>query len=280
MSKGTAIFGMIVVFAIGFGVGYAIRGNVTMKAEKLTARGADADSKAKAGAQGKAKGLDAKAADAANPRYKVNLFAQTSPTKGPADAPVTIVEVSDFQCPYCSRAKRTVDALRKQYGDKIRLIWHNNPLSFHKRAMPAAIAALAAHEQGKFWEYHDKLWANQKALKRPDLERYAAELGLDLGKFKAALDSHKFAAQVKAETAEAETLGASGTPAFFINGIYLKGAKPFEEFKAVIDDELKKPARKPGAKIVPKMIPGGKGAPKVLKMAPRGPAKPTVKKAR
>jgi protein-disulfide isomerase len=99
---------------------------------------------------------------------------------------------------------------------------------------------MAAHEQGKFWEYHDKLFANQKALDRANLEKYASELGLDLNKFKAALDSNKFDKLISADSAEGSRIGANGTPTFFINGRQLVGAQPLESFKAIIDDELKK----------------------------------------
>jgi protein-disulfide isomerase len=106
--------------------------------------------------------------------------------------------------------------------------------------MPAAMASMAAHEQGKFWEYHDKLFANQKKLKRDDLLQYAKELKLDLAKFTKDLDSGKYKAQIEADTAEAMALGASGTPAFFVNGRFLNGAKPFAEFAKVINAELQR----------------------------------------
>jgi protein-disulfide isomerase len=122
----------------------------------------------------------------------------------------------------------------------VKVAFKNQPLPFHQNAKPAAAAALAAHEQGKFWQMHDKLFQNQKALDRASLERYAQELGLDVNKFKAALDSNKFDAQIAADSAEGTRLGANGTPTFFINGRQLVGAQPFDQFKALIDDELKK----------------------------------------
>ncbi|HZH79632.1 MAG TPA: DsbA family protein, partial [Archangium sp.] len=114
------------------------------------------------------------------------------------------------------------------------------PLNFHAQAQKASEASLCAHEQGKFWEYHDKLFANQRALDRASLERYAQELGLDVAKFKAAMDSNKYDAQISADMAEATRVGVNGTPSFFINGRSLVGAQPVDAFKRVIDEELKK----------------------------------------
>ena len=124
------------------------------------------------------------------------------------------------------------------YGDKVRIVWKHNPLSFHQNAMPAALASMAAYEQGKFWEYHDKVFANQQKMTRPDLLRYAGELGLDVKRFEQALNAAKSKPAIDADAAEAKSLGATGTPAFFINGRYLSGAKPFDEFAEVINGEL------------------------------------------
>jgi protein-disulfide isomerase len=118
--------------------------------------------------------------------------------------------------------------------------WKNHPLPFHKDAMPAAMASMAAHEQGKFWEYHDKLFANQQKLSRADLLKYAKELKLDVAKFTKDLDSGKYKAQIEADTNEAVAIGAGGTPAFFVNGRFLNGAKPFAEFAKVINAELER----------------------------------------
>jgi protein-disulfide isomerase len=160
--------------------------------------------------------------------------------KGPKNAPITIVEFSDFQCPFCNRVNPTLAALQKKYGDKIRIVFKHNPLSFHKDAPLASQAALAAGEQGKFWEMHDLLFKNMRALKRDNLDSYAQELGLNMDKFKAALDSGKFKAQVDADIAQARSLGATGTPTFFINGKKLRGAQPQASFERVIDELLKK----------------------------------------
>ena len=125
------------------------------------------------------------------------------------------------------------------YGDKVRVVWKHNPLSFHPNAMPAALASMAAHEQGKFWEYHDKVFANQQKMTRPDLLRHAQELGLDVKRFEQALNAARAKPAIDADAAEARSLGASGTPAFFINGRFLSGAVPFEGFAEIIDEELK-----------------------------------------
>jgi protein-disulfide isomerase len=159
--------------------------------------------------------------------------------KGPATAPVTIVEFSDFQCPFCTRVNPTLKQVQDTYGDKVRIVFKHNPLPFHQKAPLASEATLAAGEQGKFWEMHDKLFANQQKIDRPDLEQYATELGLDLAKFKAALDSKKFKAEVDADLALGTKVGARGTPNFFINGVQLTGARPFDQFKTEIDNQLK-----------------------------------------
>lgn len=164
----------------------------------------------------------------------------SAPVKGPKNAPVTIVEFSDFQCPFCGRAIPTLKAIEEGYGSKVKIAFKQQPLPFHQNARPAAAASLAAHEQGKFWEYHDKLFANQQALDRASLEKYAQEIGLNVQKFKAALDSNKFEKQIAADSEEGSRAGAQGTPTFFINGRSLVGAQPLEAFKSIIDEELKK----------------------------------------
>jgi protein-disulfide isomerase len=171
-----------------------------------------------------------------NAQYKVPVG--SSPENGPKTAKVTIVMFSDFQCPFCSRVEPTLKDLEKDYGKDLRVVWKNNPLPFHQNATPAAEAALAAHEQGKFWDMHGKMFADQAHLDRATFEKYAEELHLNMGKFKAALDSHKFTASIKEDQALAEKLGARGTPSFFINGRPLRGAQPKEQFKAVIDKEI------------------------------------------
>ena len=163
-----------------------------------------------------------------------------APSRGGAQPKVTIIEFSDFQCPFCSRVNATLDRLLKDYGADVELRYRHNPLPFHPNAMPAALAAEAAREQGKFWEMHDRLFANQQSLNRPSLEKYAQELGLDLGAFKRSLDQEKGKDRIRRDMDEAEKFGARGTPNFFINGRNLRGAQPIEAFKRAIDEELKK----------------------------------------
>ncbi len=181
----------------------------------------------------------APAAAAADSNDKYEVKVGDAPAKGPASAPVTLVAFSDFQCPFCSRAVPTVHQLETQYGGKIRIVFKQFPLPFHDKAHLAAEAALAANEQGKFWQMHDKLFANQQALDRASLEKYAQELGLDMAKFKAALDSGKFKDKVDAEDREGAAGGVTGTPTFFVNGTRVVGAQPIDAFKAIIDKELK-----------------------------------------
>jgi protein-disulfide isomerase len=173
----------------------------------------------------------------ANTRFRAEI--KDAPIKGAKDALVTIVQWSDFQCPFCSRVEPTVSQVMKEYDGKVRVAWRDLPLPFHPNAMPAAIAARAAKDQGKFWEMHDKIFADQQHMDRPTYEKYAQDLGLNMGKFKAALDAEKGKELIKADSDAGGKIGARGTPAFFINGKFLSGAQPFEMFKAKIDEELK-----------------------------------------
>ncbi|NTX07986.1 thioredoxin domain-containing protein [Myxococcus sp. CA040A] len=211
------------------------------KADKLLASGTKAEELyAKLNAQNVAEAPAAPpaGAPAEPPVQKVDVG--NAPVKGPKNAPVTIVAFSDFECPFCSRVVPTLKQIEEQYQGKVKVAFKNQPLPMHGNAKAAAAAALAAHEQGKFWEMHDKLFANQRALDRASLDKYAQELGLNVAKFKAALDENKFAAQIDADAAEGSRLGATGTPTFFINGRTLVGAQPLDGFKRIIDEELKK----------------------------------------
>lgn len=160
--------------------------------------------------------------------------------KGPADAKVTIVEWSDFQCPFCSRVVPTIKQLSDKYGNDIRIAFKHNALPMHNRAKAAAIAAEAAGKQGKFWEMHDLLFANQKELTDENFAKWAGDLGLDVEKFKADMADPAVAKKVDENQKQGTTLGARGTPAFFVNGRYLSGAQPVEAFSALIDEEMKK----------------------------------------
>jgi protein-disulfide isomerase len=211
------------------------------RADKLLASGTKpADLYAKLIEEGvKSNGSAAQAQAPAEPAVQ-NIEVGNAPARGPKNAPVTIVAYSDFECPFCGRVLPTLKQIEDEYKGKVRIAFKNQPLPFHANAKPAAAAALAANEQGKFWEYHDKLFANQRALDRASLEKYAQELGLNMGQFKTALDSGKFDAQVTADMNEATRVGVNGTPSFFINGRSIVGAQPVEAFKRIIDEELKK----------------------------------------
>ncbi len=170
------------------------------------------------------------------PRLSVDLSA--APMRGPQTAPVTIVEFSDFQCPFCRRVQPTLAEVQKRYGDKIRWSFKDLPLvSIHPAAQKAAQAARCAGDQGKFWQYREELFQNTKIS--DDLhEQISTKLALDKSPFQSCLDSEKYKSQVVADSAEAQSFGITGTPAFVINGILLSGAQPLEAFVSVIDREL------------------------------------------
>jgi protein-disulfide isomerase len=160
------------------------------------------------------------------------------PSRGPANAPITIVEFSDFECPYCSKAEEVVSEVVRVYGDKIRVVYRDLPLPMHPNAAKAAEAAHCAGEQGKYWEMHAKLFSNQRALEVPALKGYAKDLKLDQAKFDKCLDSGATAALVEEGKKAGNELGINGTPAFFVNGVMINGAQPFDAFKEIIDAEL------------------------------------------
>jgi protein-disulfide isomerase len=166
-----------------------------------------------------------------------------SPVLGKKDAPVTIIEFSDFQCPYCKRVEPTLQKVRETYGDKVRIVWKHEPLPFHPRAEPAAELSLEARAQKGdkgFWDAHGKLFESQPKLEDADLEKIAGELGLAADKVKAAIKDHKYKKEIDADAELGEDVQASGTPHFFVNGRRLVGAQPFEKFQKIIDEELKK----------------------------------------
>ena len=162
------------------------------------------------------------------------------PSKGPETAPVTIAEFSEFQCPFCLKADPTVKRIAEVYRDQVRIVWKHYPLTMHQNATVAALAAEAAGNQNKFWEYHDKLFANQKSLAVESLQQYARDLGLDMDRFEKDRLNPETRKRVEADMAEAEALRVSATPSFFINGRFLRGAQPFEALAKIIDEELTK----------------------------------------
>jgi len=168
----------------------------------------------------------------------VEVSIDDDPWTGGKNADVVIIEFSDFECPYCARGAEVVDELLDIYGDDIKVVFRDFPLSFHENAHIAAEAAECANEQDMFWEYHDVLFANQGAMDMDSLKTYASELGLDSGEFNECLESRSMSAEVDADFAEGQSYGVRGTPAFFINGQLISGAQPVENFKAVIDPLL------------------------------------------
>lgn len=164
--------------------------------------------------------------------------APIGPSKGPADAPITIVEFSDFQCPYCRRVIPTLQEIVDKYQEQVRIVFRNFPLGNHSRAKPAAVAALCADRQDQFWAYHDRLFENSRALSDEDLTRYATELELDVPAFESCLADEAITTQVDTDFSDGRSAGVTGTPAFFVNGILLSGAKPTADFIRTIDAEL------------------------------------------
>jgi len=176
-----------------------------------------------------------------SPIINMEELAQEDKIEGDPNAPITIVEFSDFECPFCSRFySQTLIQLRTEYIDtgKVKLIYRDFPLSFHPEAQPAAEAAECANEQGKFKEYHDMIFENQSQIGDATYKRWAAELGLDTEQFNSCVDEGKYRAEVQADFAAGQAAGVSGTPTFFINGQKIVGAQPFSVFQQIIDAEL------------------------------------------
>jgi protein-disulfide isomerase len=171
------------------------------------------------------------------PRLSVDI-PKDAPATGGADPRVTVVEFTDYQCPYCHRAQSTIDEVLDHYKDRVRLVHLDFPLDFHPGAMPAARAARCAGEQGHFWEYHHNLMTQKGTLDATDLESRAAALHLTPGPFAKCLASDRYDAAIQADLEQGKKLGVNGTPAYLVNGRMITGARPYSDFAAVIDDEL------------------------------------------
>jgi protein-disulfide isomerase len=207
------------------------------------------------------------------PRYQV---ADGGMTRGPADAPIVLVEFSDFECPYCKRIAPSVEQLVQRYPTQVKLVYRDFPLEkVHQKSRGAAEAARCAGEQGKYWEYHNLLFEKSPALTPDDLKGYAKQLGLDEAKFSECLAQRRFQAAVDADVKAAEAAGVSGTPAFFVNGLPLASVRSLEELSKAIDDELEKkglpvppkPAEPVAAQTAPPAVP-----PAAIPAAPGAPA--------
>lgn len=172
------------------------------------------------------------------PRVKVDT--KGAYAIGPDNAPIKLVEFTDYECPFCGRARATVNQILSTYGDKVQYVIRDFPLSFHQNSMKAHEAAYCAGDQdeSKYWEMNTHLFANQRGLQMPKLKDYAKQIGLDETTFDACMASNKFQSRVQGNQAAGAAAGVSGTPAFFVNGISLSGARPFAEFQKIIDQEL------------------------------------------
>lgn len=173
-----------------------------------------------------------------DPRKQYEVELGDAPTRGEKNAKVTIVEWSDFQCPFCNRVGPTLAQIEKEYGDSVRIVFKHLPLDIHPDARAAHAAAEAAHRQGKFWPMHDRIFQNQRDMRAETLEGYAKEIGLDMDRYRKDVVSDDVKERIEEDLAQAQKLGVSGTPAFFINGRNLSGAQPFPNFKRMIDEAL------------------------------------------
>jgi protein-disulfide isomerase len=173
--------------------------------------------------------------------FRADIDIEGSPFKGPADAPVTIVEFSDFECGYCGRLAQTLDNVKNKYGDEVRVVFRQFPLQMHPKAKKAAEASLCANEQEKFWEMHDLLFQEQRQLDVVALKDKASRLGLDRTAFDECLDSDRYGEQVAQDLRDGAALGVTGTPALFINGAPVQGgAVPFDVLAKLVDEELER----------------------------------------
>jgi protein-disulfide isomerase len=169
---------------------------------------------------------------------RVAVASAGHPSLGSATAPVTIIEFGDFQCPFCKRAQPTLKEVMTKYSGKVRLVYMDFPLPMHNHALDAAKAARCANEQGKFWQYHDKLFEDQAKESPADLKATAKQLGLNTAQFDSCFDKAKYQKEIEQDVAEGRKLGVDGTPSFYIDGRPLVGAVPLENFEQVIEDEL------------------------------------------
>jgi protein-disulfide isomerase len=240
MSKGSAIVSILIAFVAGVLIGNVLSKSGSDGERELVGTEIRPDGARGGGGENEAAGAAPAAPADGVERFRAEV-PENAPRRGPDDALVTIVMWSDYQCPFCSRVEPTISRLVNENGNDLRVVWRDNALPFHQNAMPAAEAAREAYAQGgnaKFWQMHDLLFQNQQALARADLERYAQQIGLNMDRFRAALDNNTHRAAIQADMEAANSLGARGTPAFFINGRQLMGAQPYEQFQQVVQQEL------------------------------------------
>jgi protein-disulfide isomerase len=228
------VFVMPLIFIIGLGLGFLGRGWVQPLSETSTVAASSSDS-ASVGAQS-----DPQTPAETQQVVRYEIPVDDDPSLGSESAPITIVEFSDYECPYCRQWHSEVyTQLLDTYGDQIRFVYRDFPLeSIHANAIPAAHAANCAFEQGNFWDYHDKLFSMELGLSPDAYQEYASQLGLDEEQFQECIDSGRYREEVQSDFEFAANLGVRSTPTFFINGIAVVGAQPFEIFQQVIEREL------------------------------------------
>lgn len=169
--------------------------------------------------------------------YSIEVSADDDPSIGSDNAPITIIEFSDYQCIFCAKARTIIEQILEDYGNNIRIVYRDFPI-LGPQSQIAAEASECADEQGKFWEYHNKLFENQLSLNIIRLKQYAADLGLNTSEFNECLDSGKMAPEVQKDSQDGLSYGIKGTPTFFINGILVSGAQPYRVFQQIIEQEL------------------------------------------
>ena len=243
MNKGTAIVGFLLCFLAGMGLMWGIDRNGQGKQAGITAEAVAV--------------FDDKSPPWSDQEASVPVTSK-DPMWGSRTAPVTLVLFSDFECPFCSKVEATLNQVKETYGpEKLRVFWKNNPLPFHKAARPASLAANTVFALGgskAFWKFHELAFQNQRALTTENFEAWAATAGVDKAKFKAAFDAKQFDAKIDTDMTEGKGSGVTGTPASFINGVFLSGAQPLEKFKAIIDEQLKAADAKKAAGVKPDRV--------------------------
>lgn len=215
---------------------FLVRNSVDRTGDEVNALKTAIESVSRAGPPSR----DAAARERIDPNRRYTVNTKDAPVRGDPGAKIAVVEFSDFQCPFCSRSVATLNQIAEAYGDRVRIVFKHLPLGMHPNAPAAHAAAEAAHRQGKFWPMHDKIFANQKEMSAEKYREYAREIGLDLKRFDRDAADAAVKQRIDADAAEAARLGVNGTPAFFVNGRYLMGAVPFEEIKALLDEDLGK----------------------------------------
>lgn len=233
------VFVIPLAFLLGLGSGYVAWGRTPAPASSNFLQNTPAAANQESAAEQSSGAEDIASQLEDLPRYDVPIL-ETDPTLGPEDAPIVIVEFADFECPFCQRhAQQTHVRLLEEYGDQIRFVYKDFPLSsLHPNAYSSALAGQCAHEQDAFWPYHDLLFSGRLGLGQEAYLAYAEELSLDVAAFTACLEEARYAESVQADYDYGSEIGVSSTPTFFVNGIAVIGAQPYELFVEIIEFEL------------------------------------------